>query len=165
MRIFSSLVQLSVFGLCILLASCGSKEDTAQATQRLMVVNVLSPDAYADAHIKGSINVPFDKLEEKAQSWNKNTRIVVYCANYFCAASAEAARRLQKMGFVDVFAYEGGTAEWKQKGFSLQGPAKEGYLANVGSPHGAPADIKLMDVETLKREIENADKAGMLITE
>lgn len=165
MRIFSSLVQLSMFGACILLASCGGKEDTTRAASKLMVVNVLSPDAYADAHIKGSVNVPFDKLEEKAQSWNKNTRIVVYCANYFCTASAEAARRLQKMGFGNVFAYEGGTAEWKQKGFPLEGPGKEGYLANVGSAHEGSADIKLMNAVTLKQEIENAEKAGLLITE
>lgn len=163
MMVFRYSIRFVMIVVCALLASCGNKEEPVQATApKLMVVNVLSPEAHQDAHIKGSINVPFEKLEETAKNWNKDTRIVVYCANYFCTASAEGARKLQKMGFKNVAAYEGGSAEWIKLGYPIVGPAREGYLSNVGSPHQVPADITAISSEALKQEIDQASKAGTL---
>ncbi len=86
-----------------------------------MVVNVLSKDHYDECHIEGSINAPFDELEKHAQSWDKQKEIVVYCASYICSASKNAYHKLKKMGFTHVHAYEGGTKEWKEKGFPVNG--------------------------------------------
>ncbi len=150
--------------LCFVLSSCwhGTKESTDTAG-KLVVVNVLSPDDYRDVHIKGSISVPLENLEDSAKNWSKDARIVFYCANYMCTSSSYAAKKLTDLGFKDVFAYEGGVAEWKQKGFPLEGPATKAYLENVGQKSEAQAGVKIIDAEALKNEIERAEKEGKLV--
>ncbi len=158
--------RLGVLACCVFLAGCWSKESEIPVSltgKKLAVVNVLGEKEHQDAHIKGSINVPLTQLNEIAQSWPKNIRLVVYCANYQCTASSLAARQLAKMGFSDVVAYEGGTAEWYSKKYPLEGPSKESYLTKPGQAHSPAADIKVIDAEALKWEIEKADKAGLLI--
>ena len=82
-----------------------------------------------------------------------------------CSSSGEAARLLQKLGFENVFAYEGGTAEWHSKGYPLDGPAKASYLTKVGQRHTPTvADVKIINAEELKNEMERAQAAGLLIT-
>lgn len=153
--------------LSVLLSACWfgeKKKEEAGTTGKLLVVNVLGPKEYEDVHIKGSINVPLENLATAAQSWPKEVKVIVYCANYMCTASADAARTLTKQGFTDVLAYEGGVAEWKQKGFPVEGPAQQGYLASVGQKQQAPTDVKTIEAEALKEEIEKAEKNGTLIT-
>lgn len=95
---------------------------------RSIVINVLGKETYDDAHIPGTINVPFDQLKTWAQGKDKHTPIVVYCASYDCPLSSNAWHELKNLGFTNVKAYEGGTAEWRQKGFSVEGPAQLDYL-------------------------------------
>ena len=111
------------------------KEITAEDLQKrmkesesLLVLNVLSKDSFEDCHIKGSFNVPLNTLEQTAKSWHKDREIVVYCASYMCHASVEAYKKLKSLGFNNVFAYEGGTKEWKAKGFPTEGSCAADYL-------------------------------------
>ena len=109
-----------------------------KADIKLRIVNVLDKKYFDDAYIKGtnsveSINVPFTELEATVKNWDKTVPVVTYCANYQCTASGAAAKKLRELGFTDVWAYEGGTAEWYQLGktdkeYAIEGPAKEGYL-------------------------------------
>lgn len=98
------------------------------------LINVLDKAAFDDCRIAGSINVPFDQVESFAQKLDKNTQIVVYCANYACTASGQAAKQLKNLGFQNVWAYEGGTAQWYQLGrqhaqkYPIEGACKAGYL-------------------------------------
>lgn len=106
-------------------------EDLKQHMQRgngLTVINVLESKFYDDCRIKGSINVPYNQLKERAQKWDTNKRIVVYCAHYQCSASRQAFKLLDEMGFVNVAAYEGGMREWFQKGFECEGACHMDYL-------------------------------------
>jgi rhodanese-related sulfurtransferase len=175
MRDMNNLKLSSIALLCLLLAGCNfpwwgsskqttqdSQASTAPAVSKLLVINVLEPRYHEDAHIKGSVNVPFDKLESKARDWDKSTHIVVYCANYQCTASSEAVRRLKALGFGNVRAYEGGTAEWHTKGYPITGPAKEKYLEMVGTPM-ATHDVETVKAEQLLSEMQEAEKAGKLI--
>ena len=116
-------LRLAAVALCGLLAGCGCERAPKKAAkaERLMVVNVLGPKEYDDAHIEGSVNVPFADVEKKAKNWDKNVRLVLYCSNYYCMSSGEAVQKLKKMGF-DAVAYEGGTAEWYSKGLPMVGP-------------------------------------------
>src|SRR5574342_286397 len=69
----------------------------------LVVVNVLDKDLYDDCHIKGSINIPFEIIEEQAVAHiDKNADIVIYCSNYQCSTSEYAARKLRGLGFTNV---------------------------------------------------------------
>ncbi|HAU30024.1 TPA: hypothetical protein DCW54_00070 [Candidatus Dependentiae bacterium] len=107
----------------------------------LRIVNVLDQELFDDAHIASgpgveSICVQFDDIEEVARSWDKAIPVVVYCSNYFCSASREAASMLGALGFERVYAYEGGMAEWYQL-FNetdrdlITGPAQQEYLSIV----------------------------------
>ena len=45
-----------------------------------------------------------------------------------CSASEYAAIQFQKAGFAHVSVYEGGTAEWYQKGLPIEGPSTLDYI-------------------------------------
>jgi rhodanese-related sulfurtransferase len=142
--------------LCILmvvmLAGCIGE----QQEPTLRVINVLDTALYNDAHIKGSIQVSMSDVENVAASWNRSVPVVVYCSNYFCTASGDVAKQLQTMGFEEVYAYEGGTAEWYQQGLPIEGPANESYL-KIEIP--APEEESTLNIsaERLQKMMKNAN--------
>ena len=86
----------------------------------LKLVNVLPKENFEEKHIPGSLNIPVDQIEEKApQRLDKNEKIVVYCANFECSASPKAAKKLEKLGYKNVYDYEGGIEDWQDAGFKL----------------------------------------------
>jgi rhodanese-related sulfurtransferase len=158
-----SLALLSIFALALIMG-CGTpatKFDTG-AQSKMKVVNVLSKELYDDAHIKGSIQIDFEKVAEAAAAWNKNDTVVFYCLNPMCTASFEAARTLGKMGFTNVMAYEGGIAEWyrlskSDAGYQIEGPAQETYLKEEVTMKTAPAsDVKVVSAEQLRTMMKDA---------
>lgn len=86
---------------------------------KLQIIDVLSPESYKNAHVKGAINIPLGELEAKRKLIDKNKTIVVYCANFRCHASTMAAEKLTALGFKDVHDYKGGIKEWKEAGLPL----------------------------------------------
>lgn len=94
----------------------------------VLVVNVLGRRFWEDARIKGSVCAPLKELEQEARKWDRNQKIVVYCACKQCDASAKAYRLLKSMGFKRVLAYEGGIREWYRNGLPCEGPCKYEYL-------------------------------------
>lgn len=122
-----------------------------------LVINVLGKDSYDDCHIKGSINIPGEELKSYAQTLDKNQHIVVYCGNYMCPASAMAWKTLTDLGFKNVWAYEGGMAEWYQMGFPVEGSCKENYLKQSYEKPSEPhiAEIKTISAGELKRSLSS----------
>lgn len=94
----------------------------------MVVVNVLNSETYRDCHIPGSQNITMKQLKKKTAAWPKDKHIVVHCASHECPLSAGAYKKLKQLGFNKVQDFEGGMREWKQKGYSVQGPCKAGYL-------------------------------------
>lgn len=133
---FFTSFHYSIFVLAMILPSCWSGEQTkTPRTKGLFVLNVLDSEWHDDCHIKGSINVPFAQLEEFTDNLDKEEAdIVLYCSNYMCSSSGHGCRILAKKGFKSVSAYEGGTAEWYQRGLPVEGPAKKSYLTRQMSP-------------------------------
>lgn len=82
----------------------------------LVIIDVLSPESYAKAHIKGAINIPLDKLhnDDILKSLDKNKTYIVYCASKHCQASVKAAKILLEHGFKKVFDYKAGIADWTE---------------------------------------------------
>jgi len=111
-----------------------------------LVINVLDKQYYDDCHIKGSINIPLDQLESRAKELDKNQTIIVYCTSYSCSASRKAWHILNNMGFKDIYAYEGGMAEWYQMGFPIEGPAKKKYLMEPSLKPSEPEDPEVKDI-------------------
>jgi rhodanese-related sulfurtransferase len=123
---------------------------------KLIVINVLSYDSYADCHIKSSIHVPFDKLNDFAQTLDKNQPIVVYCASYVCSASRKAWELLNSMGFKNAWAYEGGMAEWFGMGLPAQGVCKADYVSQKHQPPNQTGHIRVISAQDLQAMMRQA---------
>ena len=118
--------------------------------QNFLLINVLPRDMFQDCHIQGSVNVPLDQLESFAHTLDVNQKVVVYCASYACHVSVKAWRLLDAMGFQNLWAYEGGMAEWYHKGLPSQGACQASYLmGKIEKPSGAAKDVKLIYAEEL----------------
>ena len=122
--------------------------------KKLLVINALRKQYYKDCHILGSINVSLDDLGAYAQKLDKSTPIVVYCASYSCPVSRKAWHILNDLGFTNVRAYEGGMAEWTQKGYLAKGACQEEYLSRQESSE--TSDVKTITAEALKAAMEEA---------
>ena len=125
----------------------------------LKVINVLDAQYFDDAHIPGSINISLADLADKSADWDKATQLVVYCADYKCAASAQAAKKLMDLGFTNVKAYEAGMAAWNQAGLPVEGPAAEGYLVQENNMLETRnhSDVSVISTEELKNLIDGIE--------
>jgi rhodanese-related sulfurtransferase len=70
-----------------------------------IIVDVRTKGEYQSGHLKNSINIPIDSLQQKIVKLNKNKSIVTCCASG--ARSASAKRILKSNGFEQV--YNGGS--------------------------------------------------------
>ena len=150
---------LCVGFLVLTLSSCFWGNPASQKAKGLVLVNVLDKEHFDDCSIKGSINIPFEKVEQDAPVLiDKDSEVVVYCSNYMCGASSAARDQLINMGFKKVYAYEGGTAEWFQKGYPVQGPSKKSYLIiKMQAPEKKEA-VGVISAEDLKKKLEENKK-------
>jgi len=84
------------------------------------LLDVLSSESYIEGHIPGARSFPLGEINKKTAEnmLSKEDKIVVYCANFMCHASTNAAIALQDMGY-KVVDYKGGLKEWKEKGNDL----------------------------------------------
>jgi rhodanese-related sulfurtransferase len=89
----------------------------------LVVVDALSPLAYAGKHLPGAINLPPDRVDELAERRipDLDAEVVVYCANPECDSSVEVAARLVELGYRNVRHYAGGKQEWAEAGLPFEG--------------------------------------------
>lgn len=94
----------------------------------LCVINVLPAALYDDCHITNSINVPLKQLVSLLMSWDRDKKIIVYCALHECDAGEKAYILLSCLGFTDIADYKGGIKEWYQLGYPTEGPAAFSYL-------------------------------------
>lgn len=53
---------------------------------------------------------------EKLGVESKDTKIVFYCTNVNCPASAKAAAKAASLGYTNLYKYPGGIEDWKEKG-------------------------------------------------
>lgn len=88
-----------------------SKQDNRisaeEAKQRLesdssvILLDVRTPQEYAERHIAGSVNMPLDSLQAVVNAIpQKDTPLIVYCASGM--RSAAAAVQLTRMGYTDI---------------------------------------------------------------
>jgi rhodanese-related sulfurtransferase len=51
------------------------------AKKQVVLIDVRDPQSFAEGHIPGAINVPFDFLPDHVDEWKKDKRLLVtYCA-------------------------------------------------------------------------------------
>lgn len=121
------------FSVCIALffASCqgvAQKEGTINKTispsefeQKLKLANiqlidVRSPEEYADGGISGSVNINYNSAEFDGEisKLDKDKPVLVYCLSG--SRSGSAANKMNGMGFKEVYNMEGGLVKWRSEG-------------------------------------------------
>ncbi len=85
------------------------------------LLDVLDTESYNKGHIKGSISMPLKMIGRNAPKMlNKSDMIVTYCASFDCKASTEAAEKLIKLGYTNVYDYKGGLKDFQETGLPLE---------------------------------------------
>ncbi|MFM7709849.1 MAG: rhodanese-like domain-containing protein [Ferruginibacter sp.] len=101
-----------MFDIIKQLFGMGPSADFARLVQNgAVIVDVRTPEEYASEHIRGSVNIPLDRLEKNLTKLSKQKPIINCCASGMRSASAKST--LQAAGFTDV--YNGGGWSGLQK--------------------------------------------------
>lgn len=99
-----------------------------------LVVDTRVAAEYAEAHIKGAVNIPYKeksakdiKFDAKLDSFDlgklpsdKNAKIIMYCNAGECWKSYKASTMAIKNGYKSIYWFRGGIPEWKAKGFPIE---------------------------------------------
>jgi phage shock protein E len=69
------------------------------------VVDVRTPEEFADGHVPGAVNIPYDEVVARVREiGTPSTPVLVYC--YSGGRAATAAKALQEIGFTRVYNME-----------------------------------------------------------
>lgn len=109
-----------------LLRRTGAKDvSAADATlminrENALVVDVRSPAEFAAGHIPEAINIPADKLGERAGELEKHKGrpLIISCQSGM--RSGSACGELKKLGYSQLFNLAGGLGEWQKAGMPLR---------------------------------------------
>lgn len=93
--------------------------DLSSGAAAFVLLDVRSPELFADGHVPGAINLPHGRINERnCSQWDDATTFVVYCAGPHCNGADKAAVRLARLGR-PVKKMIGGVEGWKDEGFEL----------------------------------------------
>ena len=85
-----------------------------------VLLDVRSPEMYAQGHVSGALNLPHRKIVAASLAAYPPDRLaVVYCAGPHCNGADRAAVRLARLGR-PVKKMIGGIEGWKDEGFDLE---------------------------------------------
>jgi rhodanese-related sulfurtransferase len=89
---------------------------------RAQLVDVRPAQEYNTEHLPHSINVPLEEMTGRiTKVLRKDQAVIVYSADCQCDLSARAAWRLESMGFLEVYRYTAGKADWLAAGLETEG--------------------------------------------
>lgn len=89
-------------------------------TASFVLLDVRSPELYAQGHVPGAVNLPHGRIVERNLArWPAGAEFVVYCAGPHCNGADKAALRLARLGR-PVRKMIGGVTGWLDEGFTLQ---------------------------------------------
>ena len=92
---------LLVLVLCLIIGGCGnsSKENDLEKIMKekeYIIVDVRTKEEYEQLHVKGSINIPYDEIDESIDL-DKDKNIFVYCKSG--SRSSIAYNTLDRLGY------------------------------------------------------------------
>ena len=88
--------------------------------QDFVLLDVRSPDLFAEGHVPGAVNLPHGRIVERnLADFPADTTFVVYCAGPHCNGADKAAVRLAAIGR-PVKKMIGGIEGWKDEGFEFE---------------------------------------------
>jgi rhodanese-related sulfurtransferase len=81
--------------------------------EKLQIIDLRTPELFAQQHIPGAVNVDFAELEKYLTKLDKNTTTIVYCYSLLCHLATKAALLLAKHGY-KVKELAGGWDSWSE---------------------------------------------------
>ena len=92
-----------------------------QADPGFVLLDVRSPELYAQGHVPGALSLPRRKIiaSRMRQQYPAGTLFVTYCAGPHCNGAARAAAALARLGY-PVKLMAGGITGWQDEGFALE---------------------------------------------
>jgi len=94
-------------------------ESMRHGRQDFVLLDVRSPELYAQGQVPGALNLPQAKIvEAKLRDYPDATLFVVYCAGPHCNGAHRAALRLARLGR-PVKLMIGGVTGWLDEGLAL----------------------------------------------
>ena len=95
----------------------------------VFLVDAREPEEYAEGHIAGAINLPFDHVitdPERLEGLDPEGKpIVTYCGGGSCELSLNLAWELIRTGQSRVLVFMGGYPEWESAGYPIESGAGE----------------------------------------
>jgi len=87
------------------------KQLIKQSPDQLTIIDVRSPEEFAEKHIPGAINIPLSELESRSSELSRQTTIITACGKGG-GRSAQGAELLKQLGFSKANYLCGGTFGW-----------------------------------------------------
>ena len=87
--------------------------------RQLVLLDVRSKEGYANGHLPGALNIPFEELPARAGELPKHTDIIAYCWSVTCMLSTKAAYVLASQGY-RAKEMIGGIDAWRQAEFPIE---------------------------------------------
>lgn len=124
-KIFTSMILILTFAL---LASCGKGyydlsakqfESFVSTTKKIQIIDVRSPQEYAQGHIKGAVNIPISDttyFASRIDAIEQKNPFAVYCHSGIRSARAS---EILSAKFLTVYNLKGGIVEWEEKGLEV----------------------------------------------
>jgi rhodanese-related sulfurtransferase len=90
-----------------------------------IILDARDASEYAEGHIPGSINIPYDRIPEYFDILNSevpmDAKVVCYCRSLTCDFSDQLATELKIIGYRDVSVFSGGWDQWTAAGYPIDG--------------------------------------------
>ena len=95
-------------------------EHQSRHPDHLFVLDVRTPQEYAEGHVPGAVNVPYDQLASRLAEVPKDKDVVLYCKSGRRAGIA--ADVLAANGYMRLSHLEGDMPAWIEKGRPVEKP-------------------------------------------
>lgn len=103
------------------LSGCGGKENphsqvTVEEAEKLIyadrveVIDVRTPEEYAQGHISGAVNMPLDTLEARLSELAQDQPYLLVCRSG--SRSAQAQQLMEQHGFAKTYNMQGGVSAY-----------------------------------------------------
>ena len=98
------------------------------------VVDLRTFAAYKQAHITGTLHIPFEELPDRVGELDGNQTVVLYDLSPSEPTSPAAAMYLYELGFTRVLVLDGGLQRWYSEGYPIDGTLLTPTPGFVGQP-------------------------------
>ncbi|MDQ3930642.1 MAG: rhodanese-like domain-containing protein [Chloroflexota bacterium] len=95
-----------------------------QDANNVTIIDVMTPDHYANSHVKGAINIPQADIVNRAAEIPKTGNVVIYCECPNDEESLGSTKSLMRgLGYTNLKVMQGPRALtlWKQAGYPTEG--------------------------------------------